>query len=177
MPGQGLPPEVGRHRGIKRDDHVSVGGGREALSALHDEVEIRPPEPDLDVTHREGEMADELLLVGSVPLDTAEDVFRAVSGPLGRHLAYLPDGEIGDRQYWIDGIVVKVNERAFEEALGYTGKAPRFAIAFKFPAEQVTTVVEDIVFQIGRTGVVTPVAHLKPVSVAGPAGVQWRREK
>ena len=69
--------------------------------------------------------------------------------------------------YWIDGIVVKVNERQYEDALGYTGKAPRFAIAFKFPAEQVTTIVEDIVFQIGRTGVVTPVAHLKPVSVAG----------
>ena len=54
-----------------------------------------------------------------------------------------------------------------QERLGYTGKAPRFAIAFKFPAEQVTTVVEDIVLQIGRTGVLTPVAHLKPVSVAG----------
>ena len=51
--------------------------------------------------------------------------------------------------------------------LGYTGKAPRFAIAFKFPAEQVTTVVEDIVLQVGRTGVLTPVAHLAPVSVAG----------
>ncbi len=71
------------------------------------------------------------------------------------------------QSYWVDGIVVKVNERAFEEALGYTGKAPRFAIAFKFPAEQVTTVVEDILFQVGRTGVITPVAHLKPVSVAG----------
>jgi DNA ligase (NAD+) len=70
-------------------------------------------------------------------------------------------------EYWIDGVVVKVNERVYEEALGYTGKAPRFAIAFKFPAEQVTTVVEDIVFQVGRTGVITPVAHLKPVSVAG----------
>lgn len=69
--------------------------------------------------------------------------------------------------YWIDGIVVKVDERRYEEALGYTGKAPRFAIAFKFPAEQVTTVVEAIAFQIGRTGVVTPVAHLRPVSVAG----------
>ncbi|MDP3965356.1 MAG: NAD-dependent DNA ligase LigA [bacterium] len=69
--------------------------------------------------------------------------------------------------YWIDGIVVKINERKYEEALGYTGKAPRFAIAFKFPAEQVTTVVEDIVLQIGRTGVLTPVAHLAPVSVAG----------
>lgn len=69
--------------------------------------------------------------------------------------------------YWVDGVVVKVNERKYEEALGYTGKAPRFAIAFKFPAEQVTTVVEDIVFQVGRTGVITPVGHLKPVSVAG----------
>lgn len=69
--------------------------------------------------------------------------------------------------YWIDGIVVKVNERVLQEALGYTGKAPRFAIAFKFPAEQVTTVVEDIVLQIGRTGVLTPVAHLRPAQVAG----------
>ncbi len=71
------------------------------------------------------------------------------------------------QEYWIDGVVIKVNERAYEERLGYTGKAPRFAIAFKFPAEQATTVIEDIVFQVGRTGVVTPVAHLRPVSVAG----------
>lgn len=69
--------------------------------------------------------------------------------------------------YWVDGVVVKVNERRYQESLGYTGKAPRFAVAFKFPAEQVTTVVEDIVLQVGRTGVLTPVAHLRPVSVAG----------
>ena len=69
--------------------------------------------------------------------------------------------------YWIDGIVVKVNETKYQQALGYTGKAPRFAIAFKFPAEQVTTVVEDITLQIGRTGVLTPVAILRPVLVAG----------
>lgn len=69
--------------------------------------------------------------------------------------------------YWIDGVVVKVNEVDAQERLGFTGKAPRFAIAFKFPAEQVTTVVEDIVLQVGRTGVLTPVAHLRPVSVAG----------
>lgn len=77
-------------------------------------------------------------------------------------------GSARDREdYQIDGIVIKVNEREYQEALGYTGKGPRFAIALKFPAEQVTTVVEDIVLQIGRTGVVTPVAQLKPVSVAG----------
>lgn len=68
---------------------------------------------------------------------------------------------------WVDGVVVKVNEGEYERALGYTGKGPRFAIAYKFPAEQVTTVVEDIVLQVGRTGVLTPVAHLRPVSVAG----------
>jgi DNA ligase (NAD+) len=76
--------------------------------------------------------------------------------------------EKGRKQdYWIDGVVIKVNEHEYQEALGFTGKAPRFAIAFKFPAEQVTTVVEDIVLQVGRTGVLTPVAHLRPVSVAG----------
>lgn len=69
--------------------------------------------------------------------------------------------------YQLDGIVIKINKRKYQEALGFTGKAPRFAIALKFPAEQVTTVVEDIAFQVGRTGVVTPVAHLRPVLVAG----------
>lgn len=73
------------------------------------------------------------------------------------------DGE----NYLIDGIVIKVNDIKYQKALGFTGKAPRFAIAFKFKAEQVTTVVEDIVLQVGRTGVLTPVAHLRPVLVAG----------
>lgn len=73
-----------------------------------------------------------------------------------------------DREnYMIDGVVVKVNDIESQEVLGYTGKAPRFGIAFKFPAEQVTTVVEDITLQIGRTGVLTPVAVLRPVLVAG----------
>jgi hypothetical protein len=53
-------------------------------------------------------MAGELLLVGSIPLDTAEEVFRRVGGPLGPHLAYMPDGEVGDRRYWIDGIAYRV---------------------------------------------------------------------
>lgn len=72
-----------------------------------------------------------------------------------------------NEDYLIDGVVVKVNEKRHQDALGYTGKAPRFAVACKFAAEQVTTIVEDIALQIGRTGVVTPVAHLKPVTVAG----------
>jgi len=69
--------------------------------------------------------------------------------------------------YLLDGIVVKVNSRRHQEILGYTGKSPRFGIAFKFRAEQVTTTVENITLQLGRTGVLTPVATLKPVLVAG----------
>lgn len=69
--------------------------------------------------------------------------------------------------YWIDGIVIKLNNRQWQEKIGYTGKAPRFAIAFKFPAEQATTVVEDIIVQVGRTGALTPVAILKSTLVAG----------
>lgn len=69
--------------------------------------------------------------------------------------------------YLIDGVVVKLNDRRAQGILGYTGKAPRWGIAFKFAAEQVTTVVEEIALQIGRTGILTPVANLRPVKVAG----------
>jgi DNA ligase (NAD+) len=69
--------------------------------------------------------------------------------------------------YGLDGIVIKINSRKIQRALGYTAKSPRWGIAYKFPAEQVTTVVEDIVLQVGRTGVVTPVAHFRPVLVCG----------
>ncbi len=69
--------------------------------------------------------------------------------------------------YEIDGLVLKLNSVEVQIAVGYTAKSPRFGVAYKFPAEQTTTVVRDIVFQIGRTGVVTPVAELDPVFVAG----------
>lgn len=69
--------------------------------------------------------------------------------------------------FWIDGVVVKINQREIYESLGLIGKTPRAAVAWKFSAEQATTVVEDIVVQVGRTGAMTPVAHLRPVQVAG----------
>lgn len=67
----------------------------------------------------------------------------------------------------IDGVVVKVDSVDLQRLMGYTAKAPRFGVAYKFPAEEVTTVVEEIALQVGRTGVVTPVAHLRPVRIAG----------
>ena len=69
--------------------------------------------------------------------------------------------------YEIDGIVIKVNEFALQDELGFTVKAPRWAIAYKFPPEEAETVVEDIEWTIGRTGVVTPTAVMAPVRVAG----------
>ncbi len=69
--------------------------------------------------------------------------------------------------YEIDGLVIKVNSFAQQRELGYTAKSPRWAIAYKFPAEQVETVVRDIVINVGRTGVLTPTAVLKEVFVAG----------
>ena len=69
--------------------------------------------------------------------------------------------------YQIDGVVISVNNSKIFNKLGVVGKAPRGAIAFKFPAKEATTVVEDIVIQIGRTGALTPVAHLKPVRLGG----------
>jgi DNA ligase (NAD+) len=69
--------------------------------------------------------------------------------------------------YEIDGIVVIVNSNKIYEKLGIVGKAPRATIAYKFPLKQTTTIVEDIKVQVGRTGVLTPVAYLKPIQVAG----------
>jgi len=69
--------------------------------------------------------------------------------------------------YEIDGIVIKVNSLSQQQELGFTAKAPRWAIAFKYQAEAVATVLEGVTYQVGRTGSVTPVAQLKPVLISG----------
>jgi DNA ligase (NAD+) len=73
----------------------------------------------------------------------------------------------GDLAYEIDGVVIKVNSLGIQRELGFTAKAPRWAVAYKYPARQETTVVNDIRVQVGRTGTLTPVAVLEPVQVGG----------
>jgi DNA ligase (NAD+) len=77
------------------------------------------------------------------------------------------EAERDNLAYEIDGVVIKVDAREQQAALGWTSKAPRWAIAFKYPARQAETIVELIEVQVGRTGALTPVAHLRPVNVSG----------
>jgi len=72
-----------------------------------------------------------------------------------------------DLPYETDGVVIKVNSLRYQEELGYTSKSPRWAMAYKFKAEQVSTVLNEITYQVGRTGAITPVANLEPVLLAG----------
>jgi DNA ligase (NAD+) len=96
------------------------------------------------------------------PLSRLLESAEAAAGfqsEIGAERASLP--------YDIDGVVYKIDDLALEERLGYAGREPRWATAWKFPAEQATTVLEAIAIQVGRTGALTPVAHLQPVNVGG----------
>lgn len=90
--------------------------------------------------------------------DNIEDVFKEIKH-LGETRGNLPFGT--------DGMVIKINDRKIYDKLGIIGKTPRAAVAFKYPAEESTTKIRDIVIQIGRTGAATPVAIFDPVEVAG----------
>jgi len=98
----------------------------------------------------------------------ASDDWKLCSG-VDAVIAYCEDWEAKREKlpYEIDGVVIKVNFTAIQNELGYTAKAPRWAIAYKYPARQETTVVNDIIVQVGRTGALTPVAVLEPVQVGG----------
>lgn len=93
-----------------------------------------------------------------IPCNTVEEVITAIN-KIGE--------DRGDLSFGIDGAVVKVDNLSLREDLGSTAKVPRWAIAYKYPPEKKETILKDIVCQVGRTGVITPMAILEPVSVAG----------
>ncbi|BCX88429.1 DNA ligase (NAD+) [Methylomarinovum tepidoasis] len=120
------------------------------------------PEDRLPKTHHE--LLDRFQDWG-VPVAPEREVVEAVTGCLDYYRRLLARRE--SLPYEADGVVYKVDRFDWQRLLGYTARAPRWAIAHKFPAHEATTVVEAIEVQVGRTGVLTPVAKLKPVQVGG----------
>ena len=119
---------------------------------------------------------------GQVDFPTPDDALKAAAGwglPVSEHRTLCKDIEgieafIGhwdtarkDLPYATDGIVIKINEMAIQRQLGFTAKSPRWAVAYKFKAEQACTPILSIDYQVGRTGAVTPVANLEPVLLSG----------
>lgn len=135
------------------------------------------------VTQRQLDMFHYYLLVsGEVPLNAHSKALEALAkmgfkvnphwrlcASFDELLAYIEEWESKRESlgYEIDGIVVKVNDTRLWSELGKTAKSPRWAIAYKYPARQATTVIRDIRAQVGRTGILTPVADLEPVDVGG----------
>lgn len=117
-----------------------------------------------------------------IPSTSREDEYKTLTGlgfpvppdaQLFKDLSEVPglirslEEKRNNYPFLVDGIVFKINNLAVSDRLGVVGKAPRGSVAYKFAAEEATTVIEDIVVQVGRTGVLTPVAHVRPVKVAG----------
>ena len=122
-----------------------------------------PSVEELDVSTQE-ELLEKMAEIGFVTnperlkCQTIDEVWNYIE-TIGSKRQELP--------YEIDGMVIKVNDFATQEEIGYTVKAPRWAIAYKFPAEEAQTVVRDVEWTVGRTGVVTPTAVMDPVQLAG----------
>jgi DNA ligase (NAD+) len=140
-----LDPEITRSRRLDFYGYLLLAGGRVPMRFHSEALEAMQTlhfkvSPDWHVCHS---------------LDAVKKFIDAWEGKREK----LP--------YEIDGIVIKVNEIGLQQELGFTAKAPRWAVAYKYPARQETTVVNDVIFQVGRTGTLTPVAVLEPVQVGG----------
>ncbi len=143
---------------------------------------VRVLDPAITAARRLDFFAYYLLVDGKVPFPKHSDSLQALKqlrfrasddwklcAGIEAVTAYCDDWDSKREKlpYEIDGVVVKVNSIPIQNELGYTSKAPRWAMAYKYPARQETTVVNDIIVQVGRTGTLTPVAVLEPVQVGG----------
>ena len=143
---------------------------------------VRVLDPSITASRQLDFFAYSLLVAGKVYLPKQSDALEALSkagfkvNPRWRTVKNLEEvqryieeweGRRESLPYEIDGIVIKVNQVPLQQRLGFTGKAPRWAIAYKYAARSGVTQVEDIKVYVGRTGKLTPVAHLKPVPIGG----------
>ena len=160
-----------------------LSGGKIFVNARNSAAgAVRVLDPSITAARRLDFFAYYLFVDGKVPFPKHSDSlgalkqlrFRAsddwkLCNGIDAVIAYCDDWDAKREKlpYEIDGVVIKVNSTAIQNELGFTAKAPRWAIAFKYPARQETTVVNDIIVQVGRTGALTPVAMLEPVQVGG----------
>ena len=143
---------------------------------------VRVLDPSITAARRLDFFSYYLLVDGKVPFAKHSDSLQALKqlrfrasddwklcAGIEAVTAYCDDWDAKREKlpYEIDGVVIKVNSIAIQNELGYTAKAPRWAMAYKYPAQQEMTVVNDIIVQVGRTGALTPVAVLEPVQVGG----------
>ena len=152
--------------GSIRQLNPKIASARKLDSFIYDLAWVKPPNDDLSFKIPETQLEElgflkDLGFKVNPHFKLCEDVEEVIS--FWKEWQKKKD----KTKYWVDGVVVKLNRIDWQERLGYTGKSPRFAIALKFPALQATTVVEVIDVQVGRTGALTPVAHLRPVTIAG----------
>ena len=161
----------------KRGDKVFVNPRNAAAGSLRQlDSKITAKRPLMFYAYSTGLVAD-----GSIPQDHYQQLekltdwglplcpeTKLVEGPKAA-LEYYSDilTRRSSLKYEIDGVVIKINEKALQERLGFVARAPRWAIAYKFPAQEEITQLLDVEFQVGRTGAITPVARLEPVFVGG----------
>ena len=160
-----------------------ISGGKIFVNARNSAAgAVRVLDPSITAARRLDFFAYYLFVDGKVPFAKHSDSlgalkqlrFRAsddwkLCNGIEAVTAYCDDWDAKREKlpYEIDGVVIKVNSTSIQNELGFTSKAPRWAIAYKYPARQETTVVNDIIVQVGRTGALTPVAVLEPVQVGG----------
>ena len=149
--------------------NLAAGAVRQLDPKMASEKKLNSFVYDIDLFDKEipKTQSEELLFLKKLGFETNPhfEVFDSLAGVEKFYQSSIKKRDKLD--YGLDGIVIKINSRKIQDSLGYTAKSPRWGVAYKFPALQVTTVIEDIVLQVGRTGVLTPVAHLRPVLVAG----------